>query len=41
LAALDFDIYAEPTRPAVARFGAHLARLVRDAYRPRAQESVT
>ncbi len=35
LAALDFDIYAEPVRPAMPRFGAHLARLVRDAYWPR------
>jgi squalene synthase HpnC len=34
LAALDFDIYAEPVRPAMPRFGAHLARLVRHAYWP-------
>jgi squalene synthase HpnC len=34
LAAVDFDIYAEPTRPTAARVGAHLARLVRDAHRP-------
>jgi squalene synthase HpnC len=33
LAAVDFDIYAEPSRPTTTRFGAHLARLVRDAYR--------
>jgi squalene synthase HpnC len=35
LAALDFDIYAEPARPTLPRFGARLARLVRDAYWPR------
>jgi squalene synthase HpnC len=35
LAALDFDIYAETARPTLPRFGARLARLVRDAYWPR------
>jgi squalene synthase HpnC len=32
LAALDFDIYAEPAQPAMARFAVHLARLLRYAY---------
>jgi squalene synthase HpnC len=36
LASVDFDIYAEPSRPGMARFGAHLFRLVRDAYWPSA-----
>ena len=31
LAALDFDIYADPSRPAPDRFVAHLARLLCDA----------
>jgi squalene synthase HpnC len=33
LATLDFDVYADPRRPAPQRFVAHLARLLRDAYR--------
>jgi squalene synthase HpnC len=33
LAVLDFDIYADPSRPAPHRFGAHLARILGDAYR--------
>jgi phytoene/squalene synthetase len=33
LATLDFDIHAEPSRPAPKRFAAHLARLLSDAYR--------
>ncbi len=34
LAAVDFDVYAEPSRPTTTRFGAHLARLVRETYGP-------
>jgi squalene synthase HpnC len=37
LAAVDFDIYAEPSRPGLAPFAAHLARLVRDSYWPPAR----
>ncbi len=33
LAMLDFDIHAEPSRPAPKRFAAHLARLLSDVYR--------
>lgn len=33
LAALDFDIYADPAQPAAHSFVAHLGRLLRDAYR--------
>ena len=33
LAGLDFDIYAEPSRPAPNRFFTHLVRLFRDSYR--------
>jgi squalene synthase HpnC len=33
LAAVDFDIYAEPSRPTIGRFGPHLARLLQNAYR--------
>ncbi len=33
LAALDFDIYADPSRPAPRRFAAHLLRLLRGARR--------
>lgn len=33
LATLDFDMHADPSRPAPNRFVAHLARLLSDAYR--------
>ncbi|HUC14161.1 MAG TPA: squalene/phytoene synthase family protein, partial [Acidimicrobiales bacterium] len=32
LAALDFDVYADPARPAPLRFTSHLGRLLRAAY---------
>lgn len=32
LAAMDFDIYAEPSRPTISRFGPHLVRLLQNAY---------
>ena len=32
LAALDFDVYADPSRPAPLRFTSHLGRLLRRAY---------
>jgi squalene synthase HpnC len=39
LAGVDFDIYAEPSRPTLGRFAPHLVRLLRDAYRsPGARE---
>ena len=34
LAALDFDIYADPTRQSPLRFAVHLGRLLREAYKP-------
>ncbi|MGO9657883.1 MAG: squalene synthase HpnC [Acidimicrobiales bacterium] len=34
LAAVDFDVYAEPSRPRMPRFAAHLVRLVRSSYWP-------
>jgi squalene synthase HpnC len=33
LAGVDFDIYAEPSRPTMGRFGPHLLRLLQRAYR--------
>jgi squalene synthase HpnC len=41
LAAVDFDIYAEPSRPGMPRFAAHLGRLVRDSYWPPARTGGT
>jgi hypothetical protein len=32
LAALDFDVYADPSRPAPLRFTSHLGHLLRRAY---------